>query len=219
MMKKCPCKQHLWLVKLTPQMYPPSENKGLIAGLDKGNPMVFISPDHKGPRLFLGDTYVFNRGGFGWLAIKHCSKGTGSCSTSSLKLHLMVKTTKSKLKQNVVNFVGLKIMEEMEDESYGSTIKIKPYINLVHVQNTVGWNLLEARRKTSISKKNNGIKSSIASQVFGTPASYIRWWGAAEMEEANPMPSPCFIFLMCSNKHLHVHKIRRIINKYIYIYV
>ncbi len=31
----------------------PPRSKGLTAGLIKGNQWVFISPDHKGPRLFL----------------------------------------------------------------------------------------------------------------------------------------------------------------------
>ena len=37
-----------------PQSGAPPRNKGLIFGLIKGNQWVFISPDHKGPRLFLG---------------------------------------------------------------------------------------------------------------------------------------------------------------------
>ena len=42
-----------WLVNQPPHPWrTPARNKGLIAGLMKGNPW-FISPDHKGPRLFL----------------------------------------------------------------------------------------------------------------------------------------------------------------------
>ena len=37
-------------------------NKGLIAGLVKGNQWVFISPDHKGPRLFLGGNVALGGG-------------------------------------------------------------------------------------------------------------------------------------------------------------
>ena len=41
---------------------PPSEMRVLIVGLIKGNPMVKPSPDHKGPRLFLGGVaYVARR--------------------------------------------------------------------------------------------------------------------------------------------------------------
>ena len=41
----------------------PPRNKGLIAGLIKGNQWVFISPDHKGPRLFLGGGATWRLGG------------------------------------------------------------------------------------------------------------------------------------------------------------
>ena len=43
---------HVMAIQPTPLTYPP-RNKGLIAGLIKGNQSL-ISPDHKGPRLFLG---------------------------------------------------------------------------------------------------------------------------------------------------------------------
>ena len=49
------CTSHQGNPSCPPQSYPPS-NKGLIAGLIKGNQWL-IHPKHKGPRLFLrGDT-------------------------------------------------------------------------------------------------------------------------------------------------------------------
>ena len=63
--KKSILENESWLVNQPPLTYPPPRNKGLIAGLIKGNRTVFISPDHKGPRLFLGGGYV--RPGGGWL--------------------------------------------------------------------------------------------------------------------------------------------------------
>ena len=42
-------------LNLPPATKPPKRNKGLTAGLIKGNQWVFISPDHKGPLLFLGE--------------------------------------------------------------------------------------------------------------------------------------------------------------------
>ena len=53
-----------WLVNQPPPRTPPPEIRVLIAGLIKGNQRVFISPDHKGPRLFLGG--VRGPGGVGW---------------------------------------------------------------------------------------------------------------------------------------------------------
>ena len=46
---------------LPPPKATPPRNKGLIAGLIKGNHWVFISPDHKA--LFLGGRYVRGGGG------------------------------------------------------------------------------------------------------------------------------------------------------------
>ena len=55
-----------------PKATPPKKQPALIAGLIKGNQWVFIVPDHKGPRLFLGGVNVALGGGtlgFPWFMV------------------------------------------------------------------------------------------------------------------------------------------------------
>ena len=47
----------------------PLRNKGSIVGLLKGNPMVKPSPDHKGPRLFLGGVAYVAQGEGWWTSL------------------------------------------------------------------------------------------------------------------------------------------------------
>ena len=42
----------LWVVNQPPANVPPFKNQSFIKPC-QGKPMIFISPDHKGPRLFL----------------------------------------------------------------------------------------------------------------------------------------------------------------------